>query len=131
MDYRKQMNDNLFKAMRYRKELEEKNKELYKKDSNDRLRKNAEKKIRTTFIGAIDSFEKLFGHLWGAGKKDLTHQEKMWKEVWETARKEVLDKGNNQLRALRSEIEEYTVEWNQYKLNLPVMKLEEYKEGNY
>jgi len=59
-----------------------------------------EKKIRTTFIGAISSFEESqFGQLNGPE----------WDDEFERLRTEILDKGNAQLRALRKLIENYQV----------------------
>lgn len=100
--------------------------EAYQRDSRNRLRNNASKKVRTTFIGAIDSFEKKFGEIWGHNKDItlLTEEQKIWREVWEEVRKEVLDKGNNQLRALCMEIDDYQVEWDKNFTNLPVFKKE-------
>lgn len=111
------------KCSRARKIAEDKNKEDYKKISQGRLAKNIETKIRTTFIGNINTFEKYFGELFGCGKKteDLTKDQKYFRSQWEQCRKEILDKGNNELRAAKSEINEYTVEWNRYHKTLPVI----------
>lgn len=110
-------------ASKLRKEAEEKNKVNYQKISNNRLSKNIEKKIRTTFIGDINTVEKYFGELWGHGKdyKDLTESEKRERKVWDACRKEMLDKGNNELRAANSEISQYTIEWNRFHQSLPVI----------
>jgi hypothetical protein len=109
------------KVPRLRKEAEEKNKILYRKTSANKLSKNIEKKIRTTFIGNINTVEKYFGELWGHGKeyKDLTDEEKRERKVWDACRKEMLDKGNNELRAANTELGEYTVEWNRFHKDLP------------
>lgn len=121
------MGDNIYesldKANAARKRAEQKNKELYKENSKAKLGQNLEKKIRTTFIGAINSVENTFGHLWGHGKKwdDLTANERENRILWEKCRKEVLDKGNNELRGARVEVSEYTVEWNRFHKNLPVL----------
>lgn len=109
------------KMARLRKESEEKNKILYRKTSANKLAKNVEKKIRTTFIGDINTVEKYFGELWGHGKeyKDLTEAEKRERKVWDACRKEMLDKGNNELRAANAELSEYTIEWNRFHKDLP------------
>jgi len=111
------------RCSRARKVAEDKNREDYKKISQGRLTKNLETKIRTTFIGNINTFEKHFGELFGFGKKteELTQDQKYFRSIWESCRKEILDKGNNELRAARSEISEYTVEWNRYHKTLPVI----------
>jgi hypothetical protein len=94
--------------------LEQKKKIKYKKDSNDRLKKIARKKIQTTMIGALDTVEKHLGFLWENDSK--------MRVIYETVRQEILDRGNNQMRNLDSEIEQYDVEWLRYNLLLPVKR---------
>lgn len=112
----KKIDEMLEKAIEIRRGADKKNAENFKVVSKDRLNKNLEKKFRTTFIGNISTFEKFFGELWGHGKdyRDLTPTEKKWRKIWDTCRKEVLDKGNNELRAANNELSEYTVEWNRF-----------------
>jgi hypothetical protein len=42
------------------------------------------------------------------------------KEVFEELRTEILDKGNNQIRNIDSEIETYDIVWNKYHYSLPL-----------
>lgn len=114
MDTYQHISESLFRASNRRKELQKENDARFKEESKRRLKTNAEKKMKTTFIGAIDSIEKKFGHLWGRGKTQLSPSERNWAELWEELRKEILDKGNNQLRNLKNEIDEYEVEWQKY-----------------
>lgn len=111
------------KVSKLREEAKKKNEAIYRKSSSNKLAKNIEKKIRTTFIGDINTVEKYFGELWGHGKeyKDLTEAEKRERKVWDACRKEMLDKGNNELRAAQAEISEYTVEWNRFHKDLPFL----------
>lgn len=111
------------KVGKLRKEAEKKNQIIYRKASANKLSKNIEKKIRTTFVGDINTVEKYFGELWGHGKeyKDLTEAEKRERKVWDACRKEMLDKGNNELRAAQTEISEYTIEWNRFHKDLPFL----------
>ncbi len=111
------------KVGKLREEAKKKNDILYKKSSANKLAKNIEKKIRTTFIGDINTVEKYFGELWGHGKeyKDLTDAEKRERKVWDSCRKEMLDKGNNELRAANAELSEYTIEWNRFHKDLPFL----------
>ena len=99
-----------------------KTKELSQQNSKKKLLRAVETKFKTAFIGALNQFEKKFGFLWGHGKPDneLTQNEKDFREIWEEARAEVLNNGNNQLRASQEEIAEYTMERNKYELNLTV-----------
>jgi len=101
-----------------RKKVNEERGKLY---SQNRLRQNVGKKIQTTMIGALSAFEENFGKLWGLESDvDLTDEQKMFRELWEKTRTDVLNKGNKQLRAAMEEISEYNTEWNKYKATLIV-----------
>jgi hypothetical protein len=100
--------------------LIEKNKQLreekYLAESKKRLQRILEKKLKTAFIGAIAAFEEYFGKLWGHDKNDddLTEREIQFQKLWELARTKILNNGNNQLRALETELDHHTVKWNRY-----------------
>jgi lipoate-protein ligase A len=81
-----------------------------------RLSNIAETKLKTTFIGALDAFEKEFGDLWGSGidEEEKTQEEQEWFDKWQAVRTLILNNGNNQLRALLNEISNHIVEWNRY-----------------
>ncbi len=96
----------------------------YKDKSKKRLSNIISTKIKTSFIGAISSCENNFGFLWGHGKadEDLSENEEAMKEIWETVRAAILDNGNTQLRASLNEISNYSINWDRYKLDLPITK---------
>ena len=75
------------------------------------------KKFQTTMIGALDSFEKAFGYLWGHGKKtsELTNEEAENRVIWEQVRNDILNKGNNQSRAAQEEASRYNVTYEGYR----------------
>jgi hypothetical protein len=100
------------------------NNERFKEESKKRLVKNIEKKFKTTMIGALASFENVFGELWGIDKEecDLTKEEMMWLNKWNNTRNQILNNGNSQLRAAIEEIMEYTMSWNRYKTDFIVQK---------
>lgn len=106
--------------------LRQKQKELrherFLEDCRRRLDKIISKKIETTFIGAVASFEKYFGFLWGQEKdeRDLTREEIQLDKLWEQCRNEILNKGNKNLRAAQDEISNHIIEWKKHKLVLPV-----------
>lgn len=85
---------------------------IRKENSRNKLKALTKKRIQTTMIGALASIEKFFGHLWGQNKdeKDLSPQEKELDDLYEELRKEILDKGNNQIRLLNGELDNYDVE---------------------
>ena len=97
-----------------RRANESKKKDLAKK----RLERNVTKKIKTTMIGALASFEEGFGHLWGIDKphEELTEDELYYDEIWEGVRRDVLNRGNLQIRAAKDEIEDYNNDYN-YKVD--------------
>jgi len=82
-------------------------------DSKQRLLRNIQRKLNTTFIGSLSKFEVAFGELWGHGKdvSELTETEQSFREAWEQCRTSVLDNGNSQARGVVSELNEYEVIW--------------------
>lgn len=88
-------------------------------DSKDRLKKIAQKKFRTCFISALSEFESKFGVLlWGHGltEDEITSEQKANREIWDQVRKNILDKGNAQSRALGMEIDLHHVEFQGYHM---------------
>jgi hypothetical protein len=90
------------------------------KDSRDRLKRIAHKKFRTCFISALAEFEDTFGPcLWGHNLPDehLTPEQRVNRISWEKVRKNILDKGNAQSRALGMEIDLHSVEFEGYRMD--------------
>jgi hypothetical protein len=91
--------------------------------SSKRLASIITTKVRTSFIGALAIFEQYFGAAWGHGLRpeQRTAEQQTAFEVWQLARQEVLNNGNNQLRAAQSEVSQYEVRWRgATSLRLPV-----------
>ena len=106
----------------------------YLEDSRKRLDKIITTKMRTTFIGALQSFEDYFGELWGHGiaEEDFTDEQRQLRDVWEQTRTEILNKSNGQLRALKTELANHEIHWNRYTMDLPAKPLDKgeyYEEG--
>jgi hypothetical protein len=87
--------------------------------SNKRLGRILKKKLTTSFIGAIANIEKFFGHVWGHGKpaSECTQEQLDMREMWDKLRTSILNNGNNQLRAVESELEQYDIVWNMHREN--------------
>lgn len=88
-------------------------------DSKMRLKRIAAKKFRTCFIAALAEFENVFGlEVWGHQLPDseLTPQQRANRERWEQVRKNILDKGNAQLRSLGMEIDLHKVNFEGYRM---------------
>ena len=98
------------------------NREKFESNSKKRLMINIEKKFKTTMIGALSQFEKEFGELWGFNSHDITPEQEEWQEKWQIVRTEILNNGNNQLRACLDEIAQYTMTWDRYKTQFIVRK---------
>lgn len=107
---------------------------MYREDSKSRLKKIATQKIRTTMIGALSTIEKKFGFLWGLDENgrdkngELTSEERELREIFDNIRSEILDLGNNQIRNLDTELNQYDVKWNRFHMTLPVKDIQELKE---
>ncbi len=117
--------DRLRQVASSRKEPEaEASKRSYQEASRRRLLQMLEKKLRTSFIGALSQFETRFGRLWGHGKheEDCTAVELEWRELWNLCRTDVLNNGNNQLRTVQAEVLGYTIAWNRFHTEIPVAK---------
>ena len=102
--------------------------EEYLEASADRLFNIMEKKLKTSFIGALSSLENsYFGELWGHGKyaNELNEAERKWRKVFDELRKEILDNGNKQIRDLDNELTEYTIRWNRKQNDIPVIETRE------
>lgn len=88
-------------------------------DSKERLKKIAQRKFRTCFISALSEFESKFGILlWGHGlsEEEMTPEQIDKRVIWEKVRKNILDKGNAQSRALGMEIDLHHVEFQGYHM---------------
>lgn len=96
----------------------------YDESSKAQLLKIIETKLKTSFIAPLDYFENAFGILWGHGKSvsQLTNEERKFREIWNDIRNDVLNNGNNQIRAVKNELEQYSVTWNRYKVNFLVQQ---------
>ena len=68
---------------------------------HDKLLKSFKKKIETTMIGSLSSFEKYFG--------EFFDQNQEIHDLYQQARSEILDKGNYQLRNTEAELSNYIV----------------------
>ncbi len=88
-------------------------------DMRTRFKKIAKKKFTTCFIFAISEFEKVFGQeLWGHGLpiEKLNEIQIANRKRWEQIRRDILDKGNGQLRGLESEIDVHNLEFKGYSM---------------
>lgn len=67
----------------------------------------ATKRLETTMIGALSRFENVFGYLWGHHKNHndpLTDSEIYFDNLWQDVRNNVLNHGNQQIRAMQNDM---------------------------
>jgi hypothetical protein len=70
-------------------------------EKRKKISKHAAIAIRTSFIYALEAFEKEFGYLWGEDKAEnevLTDIETQFEDKYLKVRNKVLDNGNNNIR---------------------------------
>jgi hypothetical protein len=79
--------------------------------SKQRLLKSLIKKIQTTMIGSIASIESYMNNY-------MDDPEFM--DLFTQLREEILDKGNEQIRLLKNELREYTINWNRYEYKMSI-----------
>lgn len=90
-------------------------------DCSDMVKALMTKRIRTTMVGAIDSIEKILGFLFlETQDRELTKEEEEMKELFLDLRKEILDKGNNQIRQLDDDLSKFSITRKVYHITLPV-----------
>lgn len=105
----------------YVKERNVEAEESFKSGSRERLQRIIERKIRTSFIGALSRVEQHFGHLWGHDSRvSLTPDQEKYRNIYDLLRNEILNNGNNQIRAIINELSQYTIEWDRYQYQLNV-----------
>jgi hypothetical protein len=90
-------------------------KELHK----DHVQSEVIKAIKTTMIGALSSIEEKLGNIWGFKEnRPLTEDEQYFAEVYQELRKEILDRGNGQIKAIKAKIDLYELDYVGYQMNL-------------
>lgn len=103
----------------------------YEAHSKATLKRHIETKFKTTMIGALSRFEKIFGEeVWGHGLDDelLTDAQKDNREKWQLARTEILNNGNNQMRASIAEVDNNTIRYNKMEYKFLVKKPQDSQE---
>lgn len=111
------MTDKETQLSQIRQKQKEQSQGRIQKDSSDRFKKIIRKKLTTCFIFSLSEFENVFGQeVWGHGlpEEGLTIKQKANKKRWEQVRKNILNKGNTQARALEAETDLHSVEFQGY-----------------
>lgn len=80
----------------------------------------ATKRLETTMIGALSRFENIFGYLWGQHKhhtEPLTDNELYFENLWQDVRNNILNHGNQQIRAMQNDMNKHSNEPPPVKFN--------------
>jgi len=92
----------------------------------ERLKFYVARRIETTMIGALARIEHHLGFLWGQDKdkdEDLSPEEEKFADIWDFARNDILNHGNNQIRNLDDDFNKYAgVLKNNYHYKFKVNK---------
>ena len=112
--------DEFNQLIRKQSEYKTQRADKFKQDSRERLSKILKKKVETTMIGALSSVEENFAFLWDSEGDELSPEQKMMYDIFQTVRSEILDKGNTQARNVDAELAQYDVKWLRYQTTIPV-----------
>lgn len=94
------------------KKRKEELKRLHEQNERENIKrkliKDIERNIKTVMIGAISDMEEGFGVYWGHGedKEKLDEDQLHDREIWETVRNNILNRGNKLIRASTDQISE-------------------------
>ena len=95
-------------------------------DKNEELKSIVEKRMKTVFIGAISSIE-------DSAYGKLKSESPEWNRIFQDLRNDILNKGNDQLRILLEELDDFSVGARKYKYYMPTFgsreEIEAYKRG--
>lgn len=72
-----------------------------------KILQDIEKRLKTVMIGGLSRFEDSFGYLWNIDGQPRNNQERELLAQWEEMRTELLNHGNNQIRAAMDELLEF------------------------
>src|SRR5688572_6960260 len=117
------MEDDYLKNLALKSKIDNERDQQYKALSKERLLKICSTKIRTTMIAALDTVEKKLETLWQSTGKP-SNEQLVLIQLYQEMRKEILDKGNQQIRNLEDEFDQYEIHWKRHTLKLPVRNKE-------
>lgn len=105
--------------MRRKREMDTKRSQVKSQASKQKLCEAVEKRIKTSFISALSSMETHLSCLWEDGDNSprTSTQEELY-QIYQTIRKEVFDKGHQQIRELKGDLVNFEVNFKQYQLDL-------------
>jgi len=123
MDIQKNLNE----VEKFKKDLEIRQNQDRLNRSKNKLARLAEKRFKTTFVGALSEFEQGFGHIWkhGIPEEELTDEEYDNRKIWENIRNNILNKSNAQMRGFLTELDQHTIDKNDFTINFAIKDIKE------
>lgn len=92
--------------------MENKKKKSPKTELADLIKKH----ITTTMIGSLSRFEDYFGRFWGHQQEnELTENQKKIRKLWEEARNEILDLGNDKIKDSWKDLRKFVIYYSDNK----------------
>lgn len=101
--------DQYKKAIQLHRDLSEKIEHERQESYKISFRDKTSKSITTMSIGTIAELEKIFGHLWGHGKRkrNLTEDETEWRAEWEILRERILNEMHRTIGKVDAELSKF------------------------
>jgi hypothetical protein len=88
------------------------NKAIY---GNKKLSQLIKKRMTTTIVGIIASFEEVFDESFPDNYDKATKEELEFQDKFDEFRESAFDKGNHQLRELLKDLEQFKIEYSGYQ----------------
>lgn len=100
-----------------------KTREDFEEESFNMLIEQLEKYMKTIMVGSLSAVEKHLGDLWSHGSQGkLSPEQLLVKGMFDKARKEILDLGNNQIKKMKDmTAEDFSVFRKKFSITLPVV----------
>lgn len=98
-------------------------KELHGKESREKLENIITKRIKTTMIGAVAAVEESLKQFWDNGGEKLTEEQERIFNLFQEMRSKILDNGNNQIRLIEKDLDNFNVELKIYHISFPVIPM--------
>lgn len=115
-----ELNSELEKIIRMRNDAD-----FYASESKKKLQEKIEKQMTSIMVGSLNAIELEMGFLWGHNERETSEVQESIKQLYEKVRGAIFDKGNSEIKKMRTEMDKYDVGCHQGSVTLPVLKQNE------
>ena len=95
-------------------------KEKHYQESKNQLINVVEKRIKTTMIGAIATIEESLSCFWKTEEGSMNEEQKQIYNIFQDMRSKILDNGNNQIRLLEKDVDNFNIEAKKYHISFQI-----------